>query len=108
MVHHLAAIDIGRQRGGLADAQALQLGFPSRSCGVDLGLVQRHHRHHGRTGLHTLAQLHTALGHIAIHGERSVTRCKARYASTREAARATFGCADTEVPSVKVWLALSC
>ncbi len=65
LVGHRAAVHIGADFHRLADTHVGELGF--LEVGVDPYAMQRHHCHQRHTGRHALAQLHRALGDIAIH-----------------------------------------
>ena len=70
VVLDLLAVGIGDQRRRLADAQLPELDF--LEVGVDPQLVERHQRHQRRAGLHPLAELHAAPGHVAVDRRRQV------------------------------------
>jgi hypothetical protein len=68
LVFDLLAVDVGGQLHRLADADLAQLHF--LEVGVDPDLVQRDDGHQRRAGGDALAELHGALGDVAVHRRR--------------------------------------
>ncbi|MPN45255.1 hypothetical protein SDC9_192822 [bioreactor metagenome] len=64
VVSHRAAVNIGRDRGDLSDADIFQLSF--LEIRIDVHFLDRHHRKQRRACLDTLSQLHLALGDDAV------------------------------------------
>ncbi len=87
----------------------VQLAF--LEVGVDPHLVERNHRHQRRAGVHALAQLHAALGDIAVDRRHQVGALQrpGRPRARGPRPRCTLGCCfDRRCRRSAIWLAASC